>query len=258
MAFLDKSVADFRDLQARVRELIGGVGVAFDTPGYLYGGAVYYTSSGTFDKGDYPGLRAVMVEMVGGGGGGGGAATTGANQASAGAGAGAGAYARAFVLESDLASSEAVTVGAGGDGAVGTTTAATAGADSVFDTISGEVRADGGSAGATSTAGTGSLGFAGAAGGSVANSSGDLVIEGGAGQMGRRFGNPCFITNFGYGGDSMFGQGGRPPNSNTGGSGGAGQGYGSGGGAGYNYENQGTARHGGDGAPGIVIVHLYY
>src|SRR5690606_1045796 len=91
------------------------VGVA---NGYTYGGTVYFTSSGTFDKGDYPGLKAIMVEMVGGGGGAGGSAATGANQTAAAPGGGAGAYARSFILESDLASSEAVTVGTGGAGGV--------------------------------------------------------------------------------------------------------------------------------------------
>jgi hypothetical protein len=59
----------------------GGAGA-----GYLYGAPVYYTASGTFTKASYPGLAAVLVQMVGGGGGGAGSDTTTASQQATGSG----------------------------------------------------------------------------------------------------------------------------------------------------------------------------
>ena len=229
------------------------VGVA---NGYAYGGTVYYTTSGTFDKGDYPGLRAVMVECQGGGQAGAGAQATDANTVAAGGGGTGGDYARSFILASDLDTSEAVTVGAGGVGASGA--AGSDGTDSVFDTISGEVRAAGGNGtnpGLTA-AGTTVLSYA-RGGLNNTGSVGDLVIPGELGETAIADG----ISNrmsFGRGGRSHLGRGGLGANPlSASQSGSPGDGYGGGGGGGANRRSQ-SAVAGGDGAPGIVIVHLYY
>lgn len=117
--------------------------------GLSLGGILYYTTPGadTFDKGDYPGLRAVIVECQGGGGGSGGAAATTGSQNAAGGGGHGGGYARSLILATDLDESEAVTVGARGAAAGAGGFNGGAGGDSIFDTISGEVRGVGGSGG---------------------------------------------------------------------------------------------------------------
>src|SRR5690606_18190262 len=81
---------------------------------------VYFTSSGTFIKANYPGLRAARVTCVGAGGGAGGCAATGAGEVSVSGAGHAGAIAISFVLADDLNPAETVTVGAGGSGGSGT------------------------------------------------------------------------------------------------------------------------------------------
>ena len=75
---------------------------------------VYFTSSGTFVKASYPGLYGVEVECIGAGGGSGGVAATDSGHISFTTGGGGGGYAKAFILATDLLTSEAVTVGTGG------------------------------------------------------------------------------------------------------------------------------------------------
>ena len=104
---------------------------------------VYYASPGiyTFLKSAYPGLVGATVETVGGGGGGGGSSSTGAGTGSSAAGGAGGGYARSTIPVSDLdPSGEAVTVGAGGPGGATGGNNGQDGNDSVFDTISSEVR----------------------------------------------------------------------------------------------------------------------
>src|SRR5690606_30317162 len=79
------------------------------------GGMAVYTSNGFFVKGDYKGLKAVLVKVQGGGGAGGGRSASGP---SVGAGGGGGGYGEKFILASVLEDIELVTVGAGGVGAV--------------------------------------------------------------------------------------------------------------------------------------------
>lgn len=235
-------------------EIIGSPELA----GYTYGGTLYYTESGTFDKTDYPGLRAIFVRMVGGGGGGGGADTTAAAQTAVAPGGGSGAYAEALIMANDLADSEAVTVGAGGAGGVGASaTGGGGGGDSILDTISGEVRAEGGDGGVHATSATGTRGFPGANPGTPAGSAGDFILQGEGGKNSRS-NTGGIITEFGYGGSSAYGVGGQAANSNTGASGNAGTGYGAGGAGGFNYPSQGSTRNGGAGTDGVVIVELLY
>lgn len=201
-------------------------------------GSVIYNTPGThtFVKANYPGLRAVMVEMVGGGAAG---ETTGyEGGASAGRGGGGGEYARSFLLASALGPSETVTVGAGGEpnpnpGAGGS------GGQSSFGSL---VIANGGQG-----ADSGAVGGLGGTGGT-----GDLLIPGQRGEPGFQTGREWSGT----GGDSYFGHGGTGRRGNFNSDAEAGAGYGSGGGGATS--NAGTVRSGGAGAPGIVIVTLYY
>src|SRR5690606_34295960 len=100
--------------------------------GYVYGGTVYFTSSGTFTKADYPGLRAVRVKVQAGGGGGGGAAGTSPGEEAAAAGGGGGEYAESFIPASGLSAAETITVGTGGSGGAAGFNIGSTGGDSSF------------------------------------------------------------------------------------------------------------------------------
>jgi hypothetical protein len=137
------------------------------------GETLYFTSNDTFEKADYPGLYGVRVRACGGGGAGGGANTTGAGQAAVGGGGGGGGYAESVILASALASSETVTVGAGGVFGV------SAAGHSSFGS---HVQGNGGGVGSTSSAITTSN--IGANPGSGGGGAGDLVVAGGSGFSG--------------------------------------------------------------------------
>lgn len=215
----------------------------------LSGQTVTYTSSGTFVKANYPGLRAVKVKVQGGGGGGGGAVATGESQGSFGNGGAGGGYCEKLILVDDLATSVTVTRGAGGAGVSGA--AGNAGGNSSFGA---HCSANGGGAGASSNAGsTASVGTAGTGGGSA--SGGDLNISGGHAGGGARTLNGLDITFGGQGGGSMLGFGPGIRSSNNNGYGATG--YGAGGGGASNTASQG-ARTGGAGGIGIVIVELVF
>jgi hypothetical protein len=206
---------------------------------------VKYTASGSFTKATYPGLAAVIVECQGGGGAGGGAPTTAAGQSSYGQGGNAGGYAKSLILAADLDTSEAVTVGEGGTGAAGTT--GSNGTDSVFDTISGEVRGVGGTGGAAIPAAatdavTGPVS-------TISGGTGDLVVPGGVGGISVR---QTATARGGNGGNSHLGAGGPAAGDTQN----AGQGYGAGGSGASRNPSLGQIA-GGAGAPGVVIVHIY-
>lgn len=222
--------------------------------GYLYQQTVYFTSSGTFSKSDYPWLRAIRVKVQGGGGGGGGVATTTAGQSAVAGGGNGGVYAESFITDiSGLSASVTVTVGVGGaGGAAGNNNGVTGGASSFGAAVVGA--GGGGGAGAPADSNPNIVG----ATATTAAGTGDLVIPGkSAGQslkaVGANF-DPFRHTS-GAGGDSVYGTGGVGITGNGGGDSGVGKGSGGSGGA--NGQSQGTARAGGAGAPGIVIVELY-
>src|SRR5687767_7417846 len=73
-----------------------------------------YRSSGHFGRASYPWLSKVRARVQAGGGAGGTAQNTAADETSAGAGGGGGGYAEALVDVASLATTELVTVGAGG------------------------------------------------------------------------------------------------------------------------------------------------
>lgn len=220
--------------------------------GLSLGDIIYYTTPGadTFDYPDYPGLRAVLVECQGGGGQGGGAPATGAGQLGAGGGGSGGVYARSLVLVSNLDTTEAITVGAGGTGAAAGATG-NAGDDSVFDTISGEVRGKGGNGGGVGGPTTGPT-LVGSPADVPSGSVGDFIVLGDDGD----FGTGLNTVRGGRGGGSFFGGQQRPANSTS--TDGAGASPWGGGGAGASNGASQPARTGGAGSQGIVIVSLFY
>jgi hypothetical protein len=227
------------------------------TDGYSYRETIYFTSSGTFTKASYPWLRAIRVKCQGAGGAGGGASTTSAGQASVASSGGSGAYAESFITDiSGLGSSITVTVGSGGTGVAGG--AGNTGGDSSFGSL---VIAKGGPGCNFSVAAVPSfpanwnLGVP-TSGGSASSSTGDLKIDGSSSSpapIGLTFGNVFSQP----GTPSMLANAATPANSTTGINGNAGLSYGGGGTGGVNYQNQATARSGGSGGAGIVIVELY-
>ena len=84
--------------------------------GYRLAAEVYITSTGSFAKAVYPGIKAVEVECLGGGGGSGGVPSTNSLQRSISSGGSGGEYTRAWIIESDLSATETVTIGAAGAG----------------------------------------------------------------------------------------------------------------------------------------------
>jgi len=224
---------------------------------YLYMGTLYFTSSATFKKADYPGLRAVRVICVGGGGGGGGNPSTGSGEAAASVGGGGGECAIKFLLFDDLAASESVTVGSGGSGG----SAGAAGGNGGKSSFGSHCVANGGKGGSggivmSSFPVTGEQGAAGGTGGT-----GDLVIPGGASTVPLMVGVGVRQGFSSEGGGSFFAPptGSRRMGGNATGSNGAGEPakYPGGGGGGLISRSGANATTGLRGADGIVIVELY-
>ena len=211
---------------------------------YRYVQTLYYTSSGTFVKADYPWLNAIRVKVQGAGGGGGGvdASVTGT-----GAGGGAGAYAEGFVTDiAGLASSVSVTVGSGGAGSANNAAGGSAGGQSSFGTlvvaIGGYPASLKGISGPVSVASGTDL---------------DFKVEGPAGAPG------ALSLHYpgGVGASSFLGGGGNGARAfsgvsvlNVGDDAGL---YGGGGGGASHTSADANDRAGGDGSNGIVIVELY-
>ena len=225
-------------------------GDAGPVPFYRYVTTIYFTSSGTFTKASFPWLRAIRVRCQGGGGAGGGAATTDASRISVGSGGSGGNYAESFITDiAGLDASVTVTRGGGGGGVSGQ--AGNPGEESSFGSL---VRAPGGGGGIRSGSATFTLAVAGGASPSDLGIS-DLEIRGGSG-------NVALFSAFdldrgvsAIGGGSVLGGAGAGRNSAADGFGGVG--FGGGGGGALNPRSNSTARSGGAGANGIVIVDLF-
>lgn len=224
-----------------------------NTSGYRYVSSVTYTSSGTFTKATYPWLRAIRVRVQAAGGGGGGAPSIPTGQVACGKAGAGGVYAEKFITDiAGLASSVTVTVGAGGAGGAAGNNAGGTGGDSSFGSLA---SAAGGTLGGTIDY-TYPPNLPGVSVPGPTNGVGDLVIPGGDSTS--AVAPSVSFVRGGDGGDSFMstaqagvtvvasGSNGRP-----------GKLYGGGGTAGANAENQATARSGGAGANGIVIVELY-
>jgi hypothetical protein len=224
----------------------------------VYSQTVYYTTAGTdsFTKATYPNIKAVKVRVIGGGAGGGGAATTITGRWAGGGGGGGGGYAEKYILASALGTTETVTVGAGGNaGSAGNNNGSSGGTSSFGSHCS----ATGGSGGDGSAATTNVFGSDGGVGGT--GTGGDINMPGQRGGEGFTIGNSG--GNFfraaiaGAGGDSVIGVGATnrgTPSALTGASGSV---YGGGGEGGVTTEGETTARAGGAGASGIVIVDIF-
>lgn len=215
---------------------------------------VVFTSSDTFNKDDYPWLKSVRVRLVAGGGAGGASVACSGIQASAGAGGGGGGYSEKVIPVEDLAASETVTVGGGGPGTSG---GGGGGGGSSFGSHVSATPGQGGPAGSAVTLLTGSPMIVSSAGGGTpgAGTGGDLNLSGGEGGCGLvAFSTGVFV---GAGGSSHLspndGEFSRRSSSSAGT---AGSLYGQGG-YGASTVASGSARDGGAGAAGIVIVELF-
>jgi hypothetical protein len=151
--------------------------VALLGSGYRLAAILQFTSSGTFSKGSYAGIKAVEVEVIGAGGGSGFAAATNGSQIAFGRGGAGGAYGHGFILASALASAETVTVGAGGAGGTSGTPDGTAGGSSSFGAFVTAGGGDGGNDATASTAGTGTS-FLRGSGGTAGGTAIDISVPG--------------------------------------------------------------------------------
>jgi hypothetical protein len=216
--------------------------------GYQYWQQIRYTASSTFDPNDpaFKGWRAVRVRCQGGGGAGGGAVATAASETSCGAGGQGGAYGESFLLRSDVTSSVTVTRGAGGTAVAGG--AGNNGGTSSFGTL---VSGGGGQGGDASGSGGNAACLDG--GNSVQAMTGEIQIGGQGGGVGCRLGTSGSFG--GIGGSSQMGGGaaGNGPSND----GHAARQFGGGGGGANNAGGNFTAKTGGSGSDGIVIVDLY-
>jgi hypothetical protein len=199
--------------------------------------------SGTYTK--PTGLRALIVEVVGGGGGGGGvdgqAAAWGA-----GAGGGAGGYCKDYIDEADIGATETMTVGAGGTGGAAGPNNGAAGSTSSFGS---HCQATGGSGGAGNIATATTFISVGSSGG--VGSGGDINAKGGQGRgaIGIGFGT----VYSGKGGMSFFGEGGSSVIGDSNGEDAVAGSYGAGG-SGACADSIATNYSGGDGAAGVIVV----
>jgi hypothetical protein len=225
----------------------------FRDEAYRYVTTLYYTSSGTFVKANYPWLRAIRVKCQGGGGGGAGAAATAATTTSIGTGGNAGHYAESFITDmATVPVNVNVTVPAGGSGGIGSGTLPTNAGGASFAFL---VTASGGAGGVPRVA-TAPPYFT-APNPSTITATGDLTIPGGAASPGISLGTTSGSGIACGGGSSVLGQASADRavfsfldgvNETS---------YGCGGGAAGCAISQAVARTGGSGAPGIVVVELY-
>lgn len=220
--------------------------------GYRFVQRVVFTSSGTFSKASYPGLRAIRVLAIGGGGSGAGAGGASGGMNSYGTGGGSGAYAESFITDIvGLAASVSVTVGAGGNASAAGAIDGSDGSASSFGAL---VAAGGGGKGFTKP--NSSLG------GYVQGGTGGTATAGDIQQGGTPGGNGNgrdTLAQAGNGGSSIFGGGGQGPATGAGSgaiNGYSGTAFGAGG-SGATVNSGGTARPSGAGSSGVVIVEIY-
>jgi hypothetical protein len=218
-------------------------------PGLALLDVVSYTEVGehTFTKADFPGLAFVRVRVQGGGGAGRGAFATGPTQVSLGNAGGGGGYAESILAAATLEDTVSVIVGAGGQGL----NPGLPGPDGEASAFGDLVIASGGTGGGSALSSSNPGIRRGVLGG---EGTGDLVIPGGASSWGLVLPSDNLAAG-GNGGSSALGAGGL--GLVTSGPGNNGTGYGGGGSGGVNLRSQDTARDGGSGSPGIVIVEIY-
>ncbi|MFZ5104740.1 hypothetical protein ACOY5O_20020 [Enterobacter roggenkampii] len=205
-----------------------------------------FTSSGTYTP--TAGMKYCIVEGIGGGGAGGGAPITASGNVGLGAGGHAGAYGKATFTIAYIGASQPVTVGAGG---VTTTNAGGDGGNSSLGSLVVFTGGKGGpSAGNTApplSAGNGNVPSVASSGANIIRGTGALSAIGIAVSVAVGFS--------GAGANSAYGAGGGAVN-NTG-NGVAAVGFGSGGSGAMALSSNATARPGGNGAPGFVVIYEY-
>jgi len=220
------------------------------SPSFGFTGTQYYTSSATFTKATYPWLRALKIRVQAAGGGGGGCTSTGSSQNALGGSGSGGAYAE--LVTSDIAglpSSVSITVGSGGSGGAAGNNAGTNGGSSSFGSI---CSANGGFGGNGSGAGgIGQFYNVGKQGGS--GFVGQFGINGGNARPSFAFRDIEIVNS--PGGDSFLSSIQDSPYASTNGVNAVG--FGAGGGGAQNSQGEATAKSGGNGGSGIVIVELY-
>lgn len=200
-----------------------------------------FTTNGTWSKPS--GLRAVRVRLVGGGGSGGGVGSTSGGESAAGGGGGGGGYSEKIIPAASLGASESVTVGSGGAQA----SAGSGGNSGATSSFGAHLSASGGGAGSSMSATSGGDTRAGGVYG--AGFDGDINANGDRGGTGRVTDGAATFSN--YGGGSVLG--GSTPNTSLNSNGLIGRFWG-GGGSGANNGGFQSARSGGAGRGGIVIV----
>jgi hypothetical protein len=212
---------------------------------------IAFTSSGVFEKVDYPWLRAVRVRMVGGGGGGSGSAATASGEYSVGHGGSGAEYREGFWNADELPASITCTVGAGG-AAASAGSVGNDGGDSSFGELMTAVKGVAGTILTTNLTGgwfTAEPPIPPVGGGGYLGTRGDSCTYGG--KVGDSSGPSRLLPS--SGGGSVLGSGGSGQQN---GSGRIGRGYGAGGGGSAN--NQGNAaRTGSAGTSGIIVVELF-
>lgn len=215
--------------------------------GGLLGDTKYITASGNWTK--PANLKYIEIEVIGGGGGGGGVQGAASGQGIAGGGGGGG-YSKKKILAQDLAATESVTIGAGGNGAVAGNNAGQIGGTSSFGS---HAYAEGGTGGQGVTNGAAVGGQSGVGGLGV---NGNLNIRGKDGRYGLVLNSLRAID--GGGGDSPrgWGMGGAYNAGFANATGETGTGYGGGGSGASASTNNNLG--GGRGTNGIVVVYEYY
>lgn len=240
-------------VQQTANPVVGTSAITFASLGGRAPQMLVFTASSSFVKANYPGLVGVKVTIVAGGGGGGGAAATGATSASAGTGGSGGGFAQITLRAAALNTSETVTVGA-----AGTANSGAAGGNGGNSSFGSWATANGGTGGTTGGATSANSSASGPSGGTVTGGA-DLSITGGTG--GGRFTAGSLGGASGAGGSNPLGNPGTG-HSVWNGSGNlagiAATGYGAGGGGANNSSGTQPAVAGGAGAPGVVLVELFF
>ncbi len=194
------------------------------------------------------GMTHCWVRILAGGGGGGGC-TSIVNQSSVGGSGGSGGYQEQFFTAAQIGSSRDVTVGTGGAGGTAGNNAGSAGGNSLFYILNTQ-GGSGGQGSPTQGAPTVITAI-----GPQNTISGDLSVPGGNGDNG--FVLSTALVSSGKGADSLLGMGGKAQGNGNGATNGwSATGYGSGGSGGTTVGS--CSASGGNGAPGIVIIHEYY
>lgn len=215
-------------------------------PGRIIAPPKVFLNSGTYTP--TAGTKFVIVRGIGGGGAGGGAPVTASGNVGLGAGGNAGAYGETRFTIDQIGASLSVTIGAGG---IATTSQGGNGGNSSFGAL---VSFTGGAGG--SSAGNTAPPLTNGSGAAVSVVSGDANIIRGAGAL-SLIGQIVSISAgySGAGANTLYGAGGGALNQT--GNGIDALGYGAGGSGGLAFSANATARLGGNGSPGFIIVTEY-